>query len=152
MLGAVPYGTGSGLASMNGKLGPWMFWDRALDDDEIDFLYKDIEPPAETASNPITQVPRPFEECTGLRAAITGIINGSGLVAWWDMTTGEPVAGVTGLVDKTENNHFLTGSGFYGTGEIPYMELNSLIYVNNPTTPYPRFGGYPGTDGFGYGA
>jgi hypothetical protein len=67
------------------------------------------------------------------------------------MTTGDLGGGLTGLVDKSENNYFLTGSGFYGTGEIPYVELDVLQRVENPSSPYPRFGGYPGTDGFGYG-
>jgi lambda family phage minor tail protein L len=150
MLGTIPYGTGSGHASMNGQLGPWALWNRALNDEEVDFLYKDIENPIGTA-NPINYVPRPFEECTGLRASITGVVEGSGLVAWWDMTTGDLGGGLTGLIDKTENNYFLTGSGFYGTGEKPYVELNVLERIANPSTPYPRFGGYPGTDGFGYG-
>tara|TARA_R110002110_G_scaffold399890_2_gene615952 strand:- start:2114 stop:4198 length:2085 start_codon:yes stop_codon:yes gene_type:complete len=146
MLGAIPYGTGSGHASMNGQLGPWALWDRALNDEEIDFLYKDIENPP-TTSEPINYVPRPYEECTGYRTGITG----NGLVGWWDMTTGDLGGGLTGLVDKSENNYFLTGSGFYGTGEIPYVELDVLQRVENPSSPYPRFGGYPGTDGFGYG-
>lgn len=167
MLGAIPYGTGSGLASMNGKLGPWMFWDRALDDDEIDFLYKDIDPPA-NSTNPITQVPRPFEDCTGLRAAITGIVEGVGLVAWWDMQTAPfGSEGALQLLDRSENNHRLYGSGFplpngldsqdvhyhsaYNTGELTYTEHHILQQIKNPTSPYPRFGGYPGTDGFGYG-
>ena len=151
MLGAIPYGTGSGIASMNGELGPWALWNRALKDEEIDFLYKDIENPIGT-EEPINYVPRPFEECTGLRNGITGIVNGSGLVAWWDMTTGDAGGGLTGLVDRSENNYFLTGSGFYGTGEQAYVELDVLQRVANPSSPYPRFGGYPGTDGFGYGA
>mgnify|MGYP003648586690 CR=1 FL=1 len=156
MLGAIPYNTGSGHASINGKLGPWMLWNRALDDEEIDFLYKDIENPPATPS-PVNQIPRPFEECTGLRTGITGVLNGTGLIGWWDMTTGDPLGlggiggGYTGLVDKSENNHFLTGSGFYNTGQESFLELDNLQRVKNPSTPYPRFGGYPGTDGFGYG-
>jgi hypothetical protein len=146
----MPYNTSSGHASMNGKLGPWMLWNRALDDKEIDFLYKDIETPPKT-SNPINHVPRPFEECTGLRTGITGVVNGTGLIGWWDMTTGDLGGGLTGLVDKSENNYFLTGSGFYNTGELSFLELNALQVVKNPSSPYPRFGGYPGTDGFGYG-
>ena len=150
MLGAIPYNTGSGHASMNGKLGPWMLWNRALDDEEIDFLYKDIENPPATAA-PVNQVPRPFEDCTGLRTGITGVVNGTGLIGWWDMTTGDLGGGLTGLVDKSENNYFLTGSGFYNTGEISFLELDVLQTIKNPSTPYPRFGGFPGTDGFGYG-
>ena len=161
MLGAIPYGTGMrvgsdvsgvGHASMNGQLGPWMLWNRILNDEEINFLYKDIENPPATP-NPINYVPRPFEECTGHRTGVTG----TGLVGWWDMTTGDPLnrggiaGGYTGLVDRTENNYFLTGSGYYGTGEIDYVELDVLDIVKNPSTPYPRFGGFPGTDGFGYG-
>ena len=150
MLGAIPYNTGSGHASINGKLGPWMLWNRALDDEEIDFLYKDIENPPATPA-PVNQVPRPFEDCTGLRTGITGVVNGTGLIGWWDMTTGDLGGGLTGLVDKSENNYFLTGSGFYNTGEISFLELDVLQTIKNPSTPYPRFGGFPGTDGFGYG-
>ena len=152
MLGGIPYNTGSGHASMNGKLGPWAIWNRSLNDEEIDFLYKDIENPMGTPDEQVINfVPRPFHECVGQRTGITGIVNGSGLIAWWDMTTGDIGGNVTGLVDKSENNYFLTGSGFYGTGQHYFVELDVLQKVKNPSSPYPRFGGYPGTDGFGYG-
>jgi lambda family phage minor tail protein L len=158
MLGGIPYNTGSGHASMNGELGPWAIWNRSLNDEEIDFLYKDIENPKETPEEQrINFVPRPFHECTGQRTGVTGIVNGSGLIGWWDMTTGDPLnkggidGGYTGLVDKSENNYFLTGSGFYNTGQHSFVELDVLQKIKNPSSPYPRFGGYPGTDGFGYG-
>ena len=143
---------------MNGELGPWAIWNRSLNDEEIDFLYKDIENPKETPEEQrINFVPRPFHECTGQRTGVTGIVNGSGLIGWWDMTTGDPLnkggidGGYTGLVDKSENNYFLTGSGFYSTGQHPFVELDVLQKIKNPSSPYPRFGGYPGTDGFAYG-
>ena len=75
------------------------------------------------------------------------------LVAWWDGSTGfigDPADDVTGMLDiHTEGNH-LTGSGQFSGVDKTY-ESSTIVAVANPTPPNPRFGGFPGTDGFSYG-
>ena len=65
------------------------------------------------------------------------------------MSTGEISSEVTGLKDIHTGNFFLTGSGNFATGDIGVVHRNE-IQVSNPSFFYPRFGGFPGTDGFGY--
>ena len=64
------------------------------------------------------------------------------------MTTGA-FSSSTGLKDLHENNIFLSGSGFFATGSFN-VNLNEEVVISNPSYYYPRFAGYPGTDGFGY--
>ncbi len=53
-------------------------------------------------------------------------------------------------VAHTGLNTVLTGSGQF-TGVDKTYENATIIAVSNPTPHNPRFGGFPGTDGFSYG-
>jgi len=147
MLGAIPatlgIATDSGFhPTMNGSLGQWALWSRTLTQKEKDYLYQYVYTPA---PHTLDYIPRNYYECTGDFEGITG----DNLVAWWDMQTGQPSAGLTGLKDIHTGNNWLTGSGVFSTGGID-VPLNDEIKISNPSFYYPRFGGFPGTDGFGY--
>lgn len=136
--------SGSVHPTMNGLLGPWAIWRRQLRPEERKFLYKHvINPEDETAVN---YAPRPYSECVGIYADITG----KDLVAWWDMTTGQiPSTTNTGLVDIHSGLYWLTGSGYF----TPTVETSTYIEyetANNFSDKYPRYGGFPGTDGYGF--
>lgn len=131
---------------MNGRLGPWAIWSRKLTETELEYLYKPVTAP--NGIDPqIPFVPRPYYECTGDYAAITG----DRLVAWWDGTTGIiPTTTETGMLDiHTVGPYHLTGSGSFIGSDESYIEA-TITKLNNETPPHPRFGGFPGTDGFGY--
>ncbi|HBY67305.1 MAG TPA: hypothetical protein DEG69_05795, partial [Flavobacteriaceae bacterium] len=128
--------------TMNGAIGPWALWNRTLTEKEKDFLYQGINTPM---PDTIDFIPRNYYDCTGRFATVTG----DSLVAWWDMSTGQPSAGLTGLKDVHTGDNWLTGSGTFSTGEISLLR-NDEITISNPSFFYPRFGGFPGTDGFGY--
>ena len=96
MLGAVEYYPGRvgydtrfggvstpNTTSMNGCIGPWAVWNRAINREEIGFLYKSIRTPNGT-TNSLDFIPREYYECTGMYSGVTG----DGLVAWWDASTG----------------------------------------------------------------
>jgi hypothetical protein len=136
--------SGSVHPTMNGLLGPWAIWRRQLRPEERKFLYKHVvNPEDETAVN---YAPRPYSECVGIYADITG----KDLVAWWDMTTGQiPSTTNTGLVDIHSGLYWLTGSGYF----TPTVETSTYIEyetANNFSDKYPRYGGFPGTDGYGF--
>jgi lambda family phage minor tail protein L len=150
--------------SINGALGPWALWNRALSDEELDFLFK--SPTSITSQDEGKQyfdhVPRPYEECTGIWSTLTGgtgdgtpdgtapmLYGQNSLVAWWDGTTGDSSI-ANGLVDIHTGEYHLSGSGEFEAITESY-EDTELTLIDNPTSPYPRFGGYPGTDGFSYG-
>jgi len=133
-------------SSMNGRLGPWAIWSRKLTETELEYLYKPVTAP--NGIDPqIPFVPRPYYECTGDYAAITG----DRLVAWWDGTTGIiPTTTETGMLDiHTVGPYHLTGSGSFIGSDESYIEA-TITKLNNETPPHPRFGGFPGTDGFSY--
>jgi len=134
--------------SINGCIGPWAVWNRAINEEEITFLYKQIRTPNE-ATNNFDFAPRPYYECTGTYSGVTG----DGLVAWWDATTGyigDPADDVTGMLDiHTVGPYHLTGSGEFKSIKEPYQEAPQTL-LPNPTPKYPKFGGFPGTDGFSY--
>jgi lambda family phage minor tail protein L len=145
--------------SMNGALGPWAVWNRPLNDEEINYLYKRIATP-NGFSNSLDFIPRNYDECTGRFGTITGgevevgdeIISygKDSLVAWWDASTGL-IGGTTstGMLDIHTGNIHLTGSGeFLGVAQ-GYKE-SPLTLLSNPTPAFPNFGGFPGTDGFSY--
>jgi hypothetical protein len=136
------------VATMNGAIGPWALWNRTLSEREINFLYKEITTPynSATSNGSLTHVPRTYYECTGLFASITG----ENLTAWWDGTTGTASIN-NGLVDLHEGGNNLTGSGTFAQGTQSYVDAPFQNF-GNPTPLYARFGGYPGTDGFNYGA
>ena len=73
-------------------------------------------------------------------------------MAWWDATTGIIDGGSTlGMLDiHTEGPYHLTGSGDFEAIEESYTEAPQTL-LPNPTPEHPRFGGFPGTDGFSYG-
>tara|TARA_R110002020_G_scaffold5188_3_gene21980 strand:- start:563 stop:883 length:321 start_codon:yes stop_codon:yes gene_type:complete len=72
------------------------------------------------------------------------------LVAWWDGTTGDSSIG-NGLLDiHTGLNTTLTGSGNFSGVSHTYRDATTSS-LSNPTPSQPRFGGFPGTDGFSYG-
>jgi hypothetical protein len=156
----------SQLATMNGHIGMWGLWNRALNEEELVFLKKPVIAPFETASY-FDCIPRRYEECTGIMSPLTGgtgdglpegalpLLYGSGtLVAWWDGTTGNigsPSHPTGALLDIHTGNLHLTGSGDYlGVDKTYNIDLSSIV-ISNPTSPDLRFGGFPGTDGFGYG-
>ena len=159
MLGAVEYYAGrlgynppqtdAYTTSMNGCIGPWAVWSRAINQEEIDFLYKRIRTPNVT-TNSFDYAPRNYYECVDNFTAITG----DRLVAWWDGTTGfigNPADDVTGMLDiHTVGPYHLTGSGEFEAIEENYQEAPETLLAN-PTPENPRFGGFPGTDGFSYG-
>jgi hypothetical protein len=153
------------VSSMNGSIGMWGLWNRALKEEEIRFLRKTIVSPWQTTDNILTHVPRLFEECIGRMGTLTGgtghdlpegtaplLFAENSLVAWWDGTTGESPTDVggTGLMDIHTGGYHLTGSGnFSGVNET--YTSSTTVSVPNPTPANPRFGGFPGTDGFSYG-
>jgi len=141
-IGGIDLGNGS-HASMNGALGPCALWKRKLTKREQKYLIHDIVTPAKDT---IDFIPRNYYELTGDFEDISGDGN---LVAWWDMTTGALPNNHTGLKDLHENNIFLTGSGVFETGSFN-VTLNDEVVISNPSYYYPRFAGFPGTDGFGY--
>ena len=140
------------VSSINGAIGPWALWNRVLTATELDYLYKVINPPneleADALENNFTVAPRPYSECTGQYEDITG----NSLIAWWDGTTG--IIGSTtetGMLDiHTVGPYHLTGSGHFSGIQETYQEA-PVTLVSNPTPPNPRYGGFPGTDGFSYG-
>ena len=158
MLGAVEYYHGTEgydpaqskayTTSMNGCLGPWAVWDRAVNQEEINFLYKTVRTPNEV-TNSLDFAPRQYYECTGTYTGVTG----KGLVAWWNATTGyigDPADNITGMLDiHTVGPYHLTGSGEFEAIQETYLEAPQIL-LPNPTPKFPRFGGFPGTDGFSY--
>jgi lambda family phage minor tail protein L len=157
------------VSTMNGELGMWGLWNRALKEQEIRFLRKRIVPPIEVTTNPTPYVPRLYTECVGAMSTLTGgtgwsdpagtvvpegtppILYGKdSLVAWWDGTTGDSSIG-NGLLDiHTGLNTTLTGSGNFSGVSHTYRDATTSS-LSNPTPSQPRFGGFPGTDGFSYG-
>ncbi len=156
MLGAVEYYQGTRgyenpnrayTTSMNGCIGPWATWSRTLNDEEIRFLYKTIRTPNGVV-NSFDFAPRDYYECTG--EFFSGI-TGDRLVAWWDATIGNVGGSNIGLLDiHTVGPYHLTGSGNFTGIEQTYAEAPQTL-LPNPTPKNPRFGGFPGTDGFTYG-
>jgi hypothetical protein len=143
MLGSIV--SGSVHPTMNGKLGPWALWNRQLTPEERTFLYKPYR--SEDTNSSVSYQPRPYSECVDNYSDITG----TNLVAWWDMTTGKiPSTNNTGLVDIHSGLYWLTGSGYFtaGTDSVSYTETET---ANNFSDIYPRYGGFPGTDGYSFG-
>ncbi len=175
MLGAVEHYWGTGgwegsnpkhyTTSMNGALATWALWNRVLSSDELAYLRREIHAPTEVV-NAIGQfAPRLYSECTGQYTTLTGgtgdgaaegtlpLLYASGsLVAWWDGTTGLiPSTAATGMLDIHTGGFHLTGSGeFAGIAE-GYWEGDMITIPNPHGGKLPRFGGFPGTDGFSYG-
>ena len=156
MLGAVEYYHGTKgydptqsdvyTTSMNGCIGPWAVWNRAINQEEINFLYKSIRTPNQS-TNTFDFAPRDYYECTGTYTGVTG----NSLVAWWDASTGIVDGGSTlGMLDiHTVGPYHLTGSGEFEAIRETYQESPQIL-LSNPTPKFPRFGGFPGTDGFSY--
>jgi lambda family phage minor tail protein L len=159
MLGAVEhyYGTrgfenqedAAFVSTINGAIGPWAIWNRTLSVEELTYLHGEVRTPNQLAADAlernITHAPRAYSECTGIFEDITG----KNLVAWWDGSTGATSIG-NGLLDIHVNGYHLTGSGDFSGIEQTYQEAPQVLIPNN-TYPFPRYGGYPGTDGFSYG-
>jgi hypothetical protein len=148
---STPYYT----TSMNGALGPWAVWNRPLNGEEIDYLYKRIPTP-NGVFNSLDFVPRNYSECTGSFGTITGSGDGllaygkDSLVAWWDASTGLiPTTSTIGMLDIHTGDIHLSGSGEF-TGILQGYKEVSLTLLQNATPEFPNFGGYPGTDGFSY--
>ena len=166
MLGAVEYYGGTlgydpaqsnaYTTSMNGALGPWAVWNRAINDEERDYLRKTISTPF-NVTNSIDFAPRNYYECTGRFGTLTGSGDGTlsygshSLVAWWDGTTGHiPSTTTNAMLDIHTGDIHLIGSGDFTGIYQSYQEAPLALY-KNPTTKNPNFGGFPGTDGFSYG-
>ena len=139
----------------------WGLWNRALKEEEMRFLRKSIISPLAT-SNSYTHIPRTYADCTGIMSTLTGgtgdgLLDGTApllygehsLVAWWDGTTGDTSIG-NGLLDIHTGGNHLTGSGDFSGVNKTYEDA-SIHSLSNPTPSNPRFGGFPGTDGFSYG-
>lgn len=141
------------ISTMNGCIGPWAIWNRRLTQEELTYLHKTVRTPNQSlVTNNFDKVPRGYYECTGSFSSITG----DSLIAWWDGSTGNSSIG-NGLLDihglATGTAGFglhLTGSGQFSAIQETYKEAPVKL-VQNPTPPFPRFGGFPGTDGFSYG-
>ena len=134
--------------TIDGELGPWAIWNRILSYDEIKYLYKEIEEPLEDATNSAVVAPRNYADLTGIDAAQ---ITGDRLVAWWDASTGIiPSTTHTGMLDIHTGALHLTGSGNFSGVTNTYEEA-PIVEIESLASPFPRFGGFPGTDGFGYG-
>jgi len=156
-------GNPSHVSTINGYLGMWGLWNRAIKEEEIRFLRKRIVSTWETTDNRVTHIPRLYSECVGNMTTLTGgtgdglpegaapILYGKdSLVAWWDGTTGDASVG-NGLLDiHTGLNTTLTGSGDFSGVAKTYTSASTTA-IKNPTPDNPRFGGFPGTDGFRYG-
>ena len=154
------------LSTMNGQIGAWGLWNRALNEEELAFLRKPVIAPHE-ATNYLNHIPRLYGECTGRMSTLTGgtgdglpagaapLLYGSGtLIAWWDGTTGNigSASHPTGaLLDVHTGGHHLTGSGDYLGITTTYSTAPVTLIPNPSSSPHPRFGGFPGTDGFRYG-
>jgi len=149
------------VSTINGHIGMWGLWNRALKDEEINFLRKEIVSVWEETDNSLEFVPRLFDECIGRWSTLTGgtglglpegatplLYGENSLVAWWDGTTGDTSIG-NGLIDIHTGEFHLTGSGMFSGVERTYNNA-SRVTLANPTSPDPRFGGFPGTDGFSY--
>ena len=151
----------SSISCINGSIGTWALWNRVLTEEEIRFL---VYTPETTDSSPntITQIPKKYEHCTGNMGTITGSgrvlpddteLYADSLVAWWEGATGNigSVTHPTGaLMDIHTGGFHLTGSGDFEQVSKSYFEGDATV-VTNPTPRNPRFGGFPGTDGFSYG-
>ena len=135
------------LSTMNGALGPWALWSRVLSQTERDYLYKVIRTP-NRMTNDFDYAPRQYHELTG----DFDLLKNEGLVAWWDGSTGQIPGHPTtlGMLDVHVNGYHLTGSGQFSGFEESYNEAPETL-VENYTPTNPRYGGYPGTDGFSYG-
>lgn len=141
------------ISTMNGCIGPWAIWNRRLTQEELTYLHKTVRTPNQSlVTNNFDKVPRGYYECTGSFSSITG----DSLIAWWDGSTGNSSIG-NGLLDihglATGTAGFglhLTGSGQFSAIRETYKEAPVKL-LQNPTPPFPRFGGFPGTDGFSYG-
>jgi len=141
------------ISTMNGCIGPWAIWSRRLTQEELTYLHKTVRTPNQSlVTNNFDKVPRGYYECTGSFSSITG----DSLIAWWDGSTGNSSIG-NGLLDihglATGTAGFglhLTGSGQFSAIQETYKEAPVKL-LQNPTPPFPRFGGFPGTDGFSYG-
>jgi len=147
---------------INGHIGTWALWRRVLTEKEIEYLVRQPPIPDEY-QNTVTFVAREYDQCTGEFGTLTGsgrlgedgtvLIPEHSLVAWWDATTGfigDPADDVTGMLDIHTGDFHLTGSGSFTGVEKSYWE-GDVTVVQNPTPRHPRFGGFPGTDGFSYG-
>jgi len=137
------------ISTMNGAIGPWALWNRSISEEEINFLYKEITTPynSSTSNGALTHVPRTYYECTGLFSGVTG----NNLTAWWDGSIEHIASDITGMIDLHEGGHYLTGSGVFTAGSESFVDAPFENFAN-PTPLYARFGGFPGTDGFNYGA
>jgi len=120
------------------------FWDRTLSDEEIDILYRKMD-------NGALRM-RPHSEFADSQIpAEQAILNG--LLAWWD----KPFAleGKTGFEDKSNEKNDLIYSGSNNNDQ-PFRVLYKYNYSVNQNVStqeelsYLPFGGFPGTDGFGF--
>ena len=150
------YGSYSKVTSIRGGIGPWALWNRALTPQEMQYLYKEITPP-NLVQGVLNYAPRSYYECSGEMGTITGSGNATlphatdSLIAWWDGSTGLiPSTRKTGMLDIHTGGFHLTGSGIFN-GETQTYAEGPRFLVPNPTPTNPRFGGFPGTDGFSYG-
>tara|TARA_R110000824_G_scaffold197377_1_gene380780 strand:+ start:991 stop:3249 length:2259 start_codon:yes stop_codon:yes gene_type:complete len=154
----------SSMNSINGSIGTWALWNRVLSENEIKYLVRVPEAP-ESSPNNVTHIARTYEQCTGIFGTITGsgteiggevVIPEHSLIAWWDGTTGnvgnlsDPTWATGAMTDIHTGEFHLTGSGDFEQVDKSYYE-GEVTVVKNPTPRNPRFGGFPGTDGFSYG-
>jgi len=120
------------------------FWDRTLSDEEIDLLYRKLD-------NGALKM-RPYDEFADSQIpAEQAILNG--LLGWWD----QPFAldNRTGFQDQSnEKNDLIYNGGNNNTQ--PFKKLHKYNYSVNKNVStqeelsYLPFGGFPGTDGFGF--
>lgn len=120
------------------------FWDRTLTDEEVDALYIKLDNGA--------LVMKSYDEISNSEKPIEKeLVNG--LLGWWDKPFA--VEGKTGFEDRSINKSDLIYNGGDNNG-INFKKLYKYTYsVNENVSSQERlsflpFGGFPGTDGFGF--
>jgi lambda family phage minor tail protein L len=119
------------------------FWDRYLEDEEIDLLYRPIVGGG-SRMRPIeyfkdSNIPEEQE-----------ILNG--LLAWWTEPSSDENGFIRKIIDQSDKKNDLV---YFGPDQIA-EDLNSYTYTVNKNistqedVSYLPFGGFPGTDGFDF--
>ncbi len=153
------FGPQSRISSFQGSIAQVVIWNRRLTDNEI-IAFSEVNVTSDKVIGldpgftKIKRVPLAYSQINN-QEATESLTNG--LIAWYDMKTGflDPSETVTGILDEHTNNIHLTGYGGsdFEVKEIPYTPANiSPLKFNEDLNYHLPFGGFPGTDGYDYGA
>ena len=148
------------ISSFQGSIAQVVIWNRRLTDNEIiafsetNLASDKVIGQSDGAFTKIKRVPLAYNQVNDQVATQTLT---DGLIAWYDMDTGflDLSETVTGILDEHTNNIHLTGYGGsdFEVKEIPYTPANiSPLKFNEDLNYHLPFGGFPGTDGYDYGA